>query len=82
MRRLLINHVKHIFKKYLENKINLVLSEIAVIKSFYTSAKNLTCQPHANSTKSLPIVVIPVSGVFYLLKTPAAIIIISGISNT
>jgi hypothetical protein len=32
---LVIKRSKYIFKKYLENKISLVLSEIAVVKNFY-----------------------------------------------
>jgi hypothetical protein len=32
---LVIKHNKYIFKKYLENRINLVLSEIVVIKKFH-----------------------------------------------
>jgi hypothetical protein len=32
---LVIKHGKHIFKRCLENRVDLVLSEIAVIESFY-----------------------------------------------
>jgi hypothetical protein len=32
---LVIKRGKHIFKKYLENRANLILSEIAVVKGFY-----------------------------------------------
>jgi hypothetical protein len=34
---LVIRHSKYIFKRYLENKIDLVLSEIAVVESFYVN---------------------------------------------
>jgi hypothetical protein len=40
---LVIKRNKYIFKKYLENRINPVLSEIVVIKSFYINIISETC---------------------------------------